>query len=120
SKPRPATGRRPVGKPPRSKRGSDHPDTLASMANLATLYASGGQFTEAEPMYKQVVEGCRARFGADHPATFQSRHNLASLYSDWGRYDEAERRFPQLLEEARRVQLGDDPVANPTYMSSLS
>jgi len=44
--------------------GKEHPDTLTSMNNLATVLSDQGKYLEAEQMYREVVgvrRGCRAK-----------------------------------------------------------
>ncbi len=44
----------------KSKLGADHPDTLTSMANLASTYWNQGRWDEAETLEVQVMETARA------------------------------------------------------------
>jgi hypothetical protein len=57
--------------------GSDHPGTLASMANLALMYQKQGQWKEAEELGAQVMEVFKRVQGPDHPNTFTSMGYLA-------------------------------------------
>src|SRR3569833_665868 len=59
--------------------GAEHPDTLASMNNLAILLSNQGRYEEAEPMYRQTLELREKAFGAEHTATLASMKNLAFL-----------------------------------------
>ncbi len=77
--------------------GEDHPDTLASLNNLALLYKKQGRYEEAEPLHIQALEKCRAVLGEDHPDTLGSLNNLAALYGSQGRYAEAEPLYVQAL-----------------------
>src|SRR5215813_7612663 len=70
--------------------GADHPDTAASLNNLALLYVLQGKYGEAEPLYKRALAIRERRLGADHPDTATSLHNLAELYRSQGKYEEAE------------------------------
>ncbi|MGQ9870315.1 tetratricopeptide repeat protein [Leptodesmis sp.] len=49
--------------------GPDHPDTVTSLNNLATLYCSMGRYTEAEPLHKQSIAIFVAKLGLNHPNT---------------------------------------------------
>ena len=67
--------------------GPEHPDTLASMSDLALVLLYRGKLDEAEPLLRQVLEVRRRALGPEHPTT------LASM--DWpglvrGKVDEAE------------------------------
>jgi hypothetical protein len=49
------------------KLGEDHPDTLTSMANLASTLWNQGRWEEAEQLFMQVVKTSKAKLGEDHP-----------------------------------------------------
>ena len=52
----------------KTKLGADHPDTLTSMANLASTYRNQGRWEEAEQLEVQVMETSKTKLGEDHPA----------------------------------------------------
>jgi hypothetical protein len=70
--------------------GQEHPDTLTSMANLASTYWDRGRRKEAEDLEVQVIETRKRVLGQEHPDTLTSMANLASTYWDQGRWKEAE------------------------------
>ncbi|AUB83301.1 CHAT domain-containing tetratricopeptide repeat protein [Candidatus Thiodictyon syntrophicum] len=70
--------------------GAEHPDTLASVNNLAGLYYSQGRYGEAEPLLRRALEARERVLGPNHPDTLSSVNNLAGLYLTQGRYSEAE------------------------------
>ena len=43
----------------RKKLGGQHPDTLTSVNNLAALLKAQGRLEEAEPLFREAVEGSR-------------------------------------------------------------
>ncbi len=53
----------------KTKLGADHPDTLTSMANLASTFWNQGRWEEAEKLFVQVMETRKTKLGADHPDT---------------------------------------------------
>jgi hypothetical protein len=55
--------------------GSEYPNTLTSMANLAWTYRNQGRWVEAEKLEVQVMETFTAKLGADHPDTLTSIAN---------------------------------------------
>ncbi|KAM7189791.1 hypothetical protein V8F33_009817 [Rhypophila sp. PSN 637] len=61
----------------KTKLGADHPDTLMSMANLASTYRNQGGWDNAEKLDVQVMETSKTKLGADHPSTLTSMANLA-------------------------------------------
>jgi hypothetical protein len=65
--------------------GIEHPDTLASMNNLALTYENQGRWKEAEELGMHVIETKKRVLGIEHPDTLASMSNLALTYSDQGR-----------------------------------
>ena len=52
--------------------GSEHPDTLSSMINLASTYWNQGRWKEAEELNMQVIEIKKRVLGEEHPDTLTS------------------------------------------------
>jgi tetratricopeptide (TPR) repeat protein len=100
----------------KTKLGADHPDTLSSMANLASTYRNQGRWEEAEKLEVQVMETSKTRLGADHPSTLSSMANLASTYRNQGRWEEAEKLEVQVMETSK-TRLGAD---HPDTLSSMA
>ena len=71
--------------------GPDHPHTLGSLSNVASLYRSTGRYGEAEPLCERALSGYERVHGPDHPATLRSLNNLAGLYFSTGRYGKRSR-----------------------------
>jgi hypothetical protein len=69
----------------KAKLGADHPNTLASMANLALRYRYQGRLEEAEKLFIQVVETYKTKLSADHPNTLTGMAGLAMTYRNQGR-----------------------------------
>jgi tetratricopeptide (TPR) repeat protein len=57
--------------------GADHPDTAASLTNLALALHAQGDHDAARPLYERALSIREARLGADHPDTAHSLTNLA-------------------------------------------
>ena len=64
------------------KNGPDHPDTAASLNNLALLYYNQAKYDLAEPLYERALAICEKVLGPDHPNTIQFRENLAQMKAD--------------------------------------
>ncbi|MBD8527908.1 tetratricopeptide repeat protein [Pseudomarimonas arenosa] len=89
--------------------GEDHPDTLNSLANLASLLAAQGKLEEAEALHRKALEQSRQLLGEESPDTLTSINNLAVLLQDLGKLDEAEALYREGLEKSQRVLGRDDP-----------
>ncbi|KAH8796360.1 hypothetical protein BGZ57DRAFT_998111 [Hyaloscypha finlandica] len=99
--------------------GTDHPDTLTSMASLASIYRKQGRWDEAEELGLQVLETRKTKIGADHPDTLISMGNLASTYRNQGRWDEAEELQLQVLE-MHKTKIGADHPDTLISMGNLA
>ena len=71
---------------------------------------------EAEPLFREALEGQRTALGEDHPATLSSLNNLAGALRRRGCLAEAERLAEAALE-GRRIRLGE---GHPDTLGSLN
>ncbi|KAF2819853.1 kinesin light chain [Ophiobolus disseminans] len=111
----------------------EHPDTLTSMSNLASMYwnqgrwkeaeelgvQSQGRWKEAEELGVQVLQTMKRVLGDEHPSTLISMDNLASTYWNQGRWKEAEELEVQVMETTKRV-LGDEHPDTLTSINNLA
>jgi tetratricopeptide (TPR) repeat protein/tRNA A-37 threonylcarbamoyl transferase component Bud32 len=99
--------------------GPDHPDTLASLDNVAVCYYLDGKYDVARPLYEDVVARRKVALGPDHPDTLRSMSNLADCYRALGRIDLA---LPLLQETlARRTAaLGANHADTLTSLNNLA
>src|SRR5262249_13697017 len=51
------------------KFGPEHPDTLTTRQNIASVYDAMGKSDVGIPMLEEMLKIRKARFGADHPGT---------------------------------------------------
>ncbi|KAH9204603.1 hypothetical protein DL95DRAFT_495507 [Leptodontidium sp. 2 PMI_412] len=99
--------------------GADYPDTLTSMASLASTFRDQGRWEEAEKLELQVMETRKTKFGADHPSTLTSMASLASTFRNQGRWEEAEKLQQQVMETSK-TKLGADHPDTLTSMANLA
>ena len=90
-----------------SRLGPDHPNTLASMTNLATGYQAAGKLDRAMPLLEETLALSKAKLGPDHPDTLKSMGNLAAGYWATGKLDRAIPLFEETLK-LRVVKSGED------------
>jgi non-specific serine/threonine protein kinase/serine/threonine-protein kinase len=95
--------------------GSDHPDTLGSMSNLATCYDLLGRSTEAFTLREQTLALCKAKLGPDHPDTLASMRDLATSYYHLGQLTKARELREQTLALCK-AKLGPD---HPDTLASM-
>ena len=83
--------------------GPDHPDTLATVNNLAGVLNDQGEHAEAEKMYRDVLAVQRRVLGPEHPSTLMTGNNLAVTLDCLGKYAEAAAMLREVLDVERRV-----------------
>ncbi len=82
---------------------TSHPETVTALYNLGHVLNRQGRLDEAEPLFRESVEGRRQSFGVEHPSTLYATSSLAALLRARGRLDEAEALLRPCLEAQRRV-----------------
>ena len=96
--------------------GPGHPETAASLADLAKLYRSMGSYAQALPLAQRALRIREQALGADHPQTADSLGILAMIYAQTGAPEQA---LP-LAQRALKIKeqaLGPD---HPQTADSLS
>ncbi|KAL4974912.1 hypothetical protein BDW66DRAFT_79394 [Aspergillus desertorum] len=99
--------------------GLEHPDTLASMDDLASTYWSQGRWKEAEELQIRVTVTRKQVLGPEHPSTLTSMMSLAATYKDQGRWKEAEELLVQVMDTQKQV-LGPEHPDTLTSMANLA
>ncbi|KAK8036900.1 hypothetical protein PG991_001214 [Apiospora marii] len=99
--------------------GEKHPDTIWSMALLATTYHNQGRYGEAEKISVEVLGLRREVLGEKHPDTIRSMADLAATYNQQGRYGEAEKISVEVLGLRQEV-LGEKHPDTIRSMASLA
>ncbi|MCL6503416.1 MAG: tetratricopeptide repeat protein [Pirellulales bacterium] len=99
-----------------AKLGSEHPDTLGSMNNLAAAYQAASRLEEALALLEEALRLGRSKLGSENPATLASMNNLARAYQAAGRLDEALPLFEQALALSR-TRLGPE---HPRVLQSMN
>ncbi len=103
----------------RRKFGEEHPDTLASMYDLADLLQEQGRNDEAESLTVQVLETRQRTLGEEHPDTLDSMDVLAWFRQDEGNLVEAERLKRHVLDARRRL-VGEKNSGTQRAIASLA
>ncbi|KAL8763279.1 MAG: hypothetical protein Q9194_007383 [Teloschistes cf. exilis] len=127
--------------------GKEHPETLTSISNLASVLRYQGKYDEAEQMNQRALDGREKILGKEHPHTLTSEEaermnrraldgrekvlgkehpdtltsvsNLALVLQDQGKYDEAERMNRRALDGYEKV-LGKEHPQTLTSVSNLA
>ncbi|KAH7131167.1 P-loop containing nucleoside triphosphate hydrolase protein [Dactylonectria macrodidyma] len=96
--------------------GREHPDTLISINNLASVLQYQGKYEEAEQMNRRALDASEKVLGREHPDTLISISNLAEVLGYQGKYEEAEQMNRRALG-AREKVLGRE---HPDTLISIS
>ncbi|KAH7116615.1 P-loop containing nucleoside triphosphate hydrolase protein [Dactylonectria estremocensis] len=83
--------------------GREHPSTLTSVNNLASVLQDQGKYEEAEQMNRRALDAKEKVLGREHPSTLASVSNLASVLQYQGKYEEAEQMNRQALDAWEKV-----------------
>jgi non-specific serine/threonine protein kinase/serine/threonine-protein kinase len=95
--------------------GSNSPQTLSSMAELALALNRGGHYIEAEKLQRETLEIRRHVLGPENPDTLTSMSNLAWTLQEEGRLAEAEKLQRETLDIRQRL-LGPE---HPNTLASM-
>jgi hypothetical protein len=98
--------------------GANHPDTLASMGDLAVLYRDQSKPEQAEALLAGILNTQRRLLGEDNPETLESAHEMAQVYDEEGKQAQAERLLTKTLAARRRV-LGENHPDTLLSMNTL-
>ena len=99
--------------------GTEHPDTLTAMDNLALTYQHQGRNAEATRIQEEVLKKRRRILREDHVDTLMIMHYLASTYHQQGKNAEAARIQEEVLEKRKRI-LGEEHPDTLTIMHFLA
>jgi Flp pilus assembly protein TadD len=101
----------------KEKLGADHPDTLASMANLAVTYSEQGRQDEAKKLMSQVIDIQKDKLRADHPDTLTSIANLAFMWKGQGQDMEAISLITECVQRQKRALRVNHPNSISSSMA---
>ncbi|WP_283133401.1 tetratricopeptide repeat protein [Rhizohabitans arisaemae] len=99
--------------------GTDHPQTVASRADLARAYESAGHPARAVPLHEDILAERERALGTDHPDTLKSRADLARAYESIGDLAHAVPLYETALAGQERV-LGTDHLDTLTSRNNLA
>ncbi len=81
--------------------GADHPETLVTKLEAASLYSRLREFDAGTAMLSEAIAGLTRRLGESHWRTLQARANLGSLRYRQGNYAAAIEIYTPVLEAYR-------------------
>ena len=84
-------------------KGSEHYETLNSMALLAWSYQEQGKYQKAAELEERVLETRLRLFGNEHPDTLETMATLARTYRTQGRYNRAAELKEHVLDIRKKV-----------------
>jgi len=78
-----------------------------------------GEYSKAEPLYRQAMEIYKKVLGEEHPSYATSLNNLALLYHRMGEYAKAEPLFRQAMQITKKM-LGEEHRQHATVLKNLA
>jgi tetratricopeptide (TPR) repeat protein/tRNA A-37 threonylcarbamoyl transferase component Bud32 len=99
-----------------AKLGPDHPQTLASMNDLASAYRDVGRLDDALALGEEALRLRKVKLGPDHPQTLTSMIDLGASYRSAGRRDDT----IALIVEALRLQKARLGPGHPDTLASMN
>ncbi|KAL5334445.1 hypothetical protein BJX70DRAFT_402579 [Aspergillus crustosus] len=102
----------------RQEFGTDHPETLESIAGLASTYYDQARWAEAEKLDTFIVETRKRALGSHDKLTLTSMANLARKIRTQNLLEEAEKLRSEILETAKS-QFGENDEQTITAMGNL-
>ncbi len=99
--------------------GREHPDTLTSVNNLASVLSRERRYDEARHMHLQVKLLRETVLGKEHLDTLTSMNNLASVLSYQGELVEAENLYRQTLGLGKTI-LGEQGEQHPFTLINMN
>ncbi|CAA7614213.1 CHAT domain-containing protein [Magnetospirillum sp. UT-4] len=83
--------------------GDAHPNTVAALSSLGSVYRKQGRLAEAEATFRTAYERAEKVLGADHLTTIIMANNLGEILEKQGLFDQAEPFLRSALDGSRRV-----------------
>jgi serine/threonine protein kinase len=99
--------------------GSEHPDTLVTMKELARILRVEGRSAESEKLLRQTLESERRVLGPENPITMQCMIELGNTLREQGQLAESEKLRVETLALERRV-LGPEHPETLKSMNNLA
>lgn len=99
--------------------GADHPNTVATLVSLASLYRKEGRLAEAEKLFRDAYARFDKVLGKTHRSTIVAANNLGEILEKAGLYDEAEPFLREASDGTRQV-LGDSHPATMVSTNNLA
>jgi tetratricopeptide (TPR) repeat protein len=87
--------------------GAEHPETLETLSELASLYQRRGNYPLAESYAAQALAARRRVLGSEHPDTMASADRLALAYVSEGKFTESEPLAREAFEFERKKEPDD-------------
>jgi tetratricopeptide (TPR) repeat protein len=100
--------------------GKEHPDTLISVNNLASVLQDQGKYDDAEAMYRQILEGRKKALGNEHEDTLTTVNNLALVLQNQKKYKQAKTMHRCALEGREKTLGKEHPILFLRLLISLN
>ncbi len=87
----------------RNTLGDDHPHTIFTILNLASIVLGNGDLDEAEKLHREALNSARRNLPEDHPLIFDATNAMGVMLSFQEKHAQAEKHYRTALEGRRRI-----------------
>ncbi len=94
--------------------GPTHPETVASMNNLASLYRAQGETESAMALYRKALDSQALALGRDHRDTIITMENLILLLGELGQAQAAAAVHAEIIGDIHALPAGRRFLCHPT------
>ena len=99
--------------------GGEHPHTLTSVSNLASVLQNQGKYEAAEEINRRALEKYKKMLGAEHPNTLTSVYYLTYILHSKGQYDAASKLYQRAITGYQKT-LGSHHPTSLAYFGHYS
>ena len=97
--------------------GVEHPDTIATLYQMAIVRTYQGRLDEARKLCEEIIPVRRRILGNEHPDTLSTLHTHATILMRQGHSAEAQRLFEEIVASKRRVLGNEHPETLKTLLN---
>lgn len=98
--------------------GNNHPSTINSLINLATVHKDMQEYDLAVPLYEKAMEGRKATEGEDSLNYAMAKAMAAGAYRELGKYDVADRYLKDAFMAVAMAH-GEESISASVILNSM-
>ncbi|KAF8535479.1 hypothetical protein BDD12DRAFT_912762 [Trichophaea hybrida] len=88
---------------------NNHPSTLATVNNIASVFCDQGEYGKALEWYRRALDGKEKTLGNDHLDTLNTVNNIGNVFCNQGEYGKALEWYRRALDGREKAHGNDHP-----------